>query len=110
LRHSTLLYCSAHHPSPLSFPTRRSSDLLRERTQNIDELSRSDCQFLGLTRPFDGHIRRNLDLDIGSDKLDVGVRPGKQHVGQDRDRKSTRLNASHDQISYAVFCLTKKIY
>src|SRR2546421_4724368 len=27
-------------------------------------------------------------------------------VGQ--DRKSTRLNSSHDQISYAVFCLKKK--
>src|SRR2546430_11120505 len=25
------------------------------------------------------------------------------------DRKSTRLNSSHSQISYAVFCLTKKI-
>src|SRR2546421_8527655 len=24
-----------------------------------------------------------------------------------RDRKSTRLNSSHDQISYAVFCLKK---
>src|SRR5206468_11821276 len=28
------------------------------------------------------------------------------HVVQ--DRKSTRLNSSHDQISYAVFCLKKK--
>src|SRR5206468_9633952 len=26
----------------------------------------------------------------------------------DRDRKSTRLNSSHDQTSYAVFCLKKK--
>src|SRR5206468_9578610 len=26
-----------------------------------------------------------------------------------RDRKSTRLNSSHDQNSYAVFCLKKKI-
>src|SRR2546430_12723088 len=26
-----------------------------------------------------------------------------------RDRKSTRLNSSHSQISYAVFCLEKKI-
>src|SRR5206468_5423227 len=26
------------------------------------------------------------------------------------DRKSTRLNSSHDQISYAVFCLKKKTY
>src|SRR2546428_5313895 len=27
-----------------------------------------------------------------------------------KDRKSTRLNSSHDQISYAVFCLKKKKY
>src|SRR2546421_9509050 len=27
---------------------------------------------------------------------------------RDPDRKSTRLNSSHDQISYAVFCLKKK--
>src|SRR2546430_1588588 len=29
-------------------------------------------------------------------------------VGSSRDRKSTRLNSSHSQISYAVFCLKKK--
>src|SRR5688572_31931012 len=29
------------------------------------------------------------------------------HCGE-RDRKSTRLNSSHSQISYAVFCLKKK--
>src|SRR2546421_3478125 len=28
--------------------------------------------------------------------------------GRHQDRKSTRLNSSHDQISYAVFCLKKK--
>src|SRR2546427_2188133 len=28
--------------------------------------------------------------------------------GTARDRKSTRLNSSHSQISYAVFCLKKK--
>src|SRR2546430_9669907 len=31
-------------------------------------------------------------------------------AGHGRDRKSTRLNSSHSQISYAVFCLKKKIY
>src|SRR2546430_6918605 len=31
-------------------------------------------------------------------------RPGNDHL----DRKSTRLNSSHSQISYAVFCLKKK--
>src|SRR3712207_7771717 len=29
-------------------------------------------------------------------------------VGRDKDRKSTRLNSSHANISYAVFCLKKK--
>src|SRR5688572_31409952 len=29
-------------------------------------------------------------------------------VGLSQDRKSTRLNSSHSQISYAVFCLKKK--
>src|SRR5207249_12153081 len=29
--------------------------------------------------------------------------------GKDTDRKSTRLNSSHVSISYAVFCLKKKI-
>src|SRR2546430_8628888 len=29
-------------------------------------------------------------------------------VARLRDRKSTRLNSSHSQISYAVFCLKKK--
>src|SRR2546430_4001202 len=29
-------------------------------------------------------------------------------IGRLRDRKSTRLNSSHSQISYAVFCLKKK--
>src|SRR5258707_3998387 len=31
-----------------------------------------------------------------------------QHFGKARDRKSTRLNSSHANISYAVFCLKKK--
>src|SRR6266536_3944244 len=31
-----------------------------------------------------------------------------EHRGGGRDRKSTRLNSSHEWISYAVFCLKKK--
>src|SRR2546430_6630184 len=35
--------------------------------------------------------------------------PGAPTLGRsEEDRKSTRLNSSHSQISYAVFCLTKK--
>src|SRR3712207_6996275 len=33
---------------------------------------------------------------------------GKAGLCQDLDRKSTRLNSSHANISYAVFCLKKK--
>src|SRR3712207_8164779 len=33
---------------------------------------------------------------------------GRRHMVQHRDRKSTRLNSSHANISYAVFCLKKK--
>src|SRR2546421_1673039 len=34
--------------------------------------------------------------------------PAPRASARRRDRKSTRLNSSHDQISYAVFCLKKK--
>src|SRR5205085_6592274 len=34
---------------------------------------------------------------------------GAARLADERDRKSTRLNSSHSQISYAVFCLKKKI-
>src|SRR2546430_9230351 len=40
--------------------------------------------------------RRPLEPDLGAE------------VGLEGDRKSTRLNSSHSQISYAVFCLKKK--
>src|SRR5688572_32119503 len=50
--------------------------------------------------------RRRFDpfkIEIG--KMEFGRRP----IICDRpDRKSTRLNSSHSQISYAVFCLKKK--
>src|SRR2546427_11098408 len=39
------------------------------------------------------------------------IAPRIVHAARDRflkDRKSTRLNSSHSQISYAVFCLKKK--
>src|SRR2546430_12134406 len=37
-------------------------------------------------------------------------RRGRGAAGHGEDRKSTRLNSSHSQISYAVFCLKKKNY
>src|SRR3712207_8544102 len=43
--------------------------------------------------PAGGHLAQDLELTVGQG-------------GQ--DRKSTRLNSSHANISYAVFCLKKK--
>src|SRR2546430_11590370 len=36
-----------------------------------------------------------------------GVAKGDMALERGKDRKSTRLNSSHSQISYAVFCLKK---
>src|SRR2546430_12624616 len=43
---------------------------------------------------------------VGSSALEHAF-PRRPHLDV-RDRKSTRLNSSHSQISYAVFCLKKK--
>src|SRR2546427_4964653 len=54
--------------------------------------------------------RRSSLVDVRERLAELGVREGV--VGMLRevalDRKSTRLNSSHSQISYAVFCLKKK--
>src|SRR6266853_925848 len=47
-------------------------------------------------------------IAVRGEPLASSQRPRKPRSGQSRDRKSTRLNSSHSQISYAVFCLKKK--
>src|SRR2546421_4232146 len=44
----------------------------------------------------------------GLELMSIGFLGGTEKAMVWRDRKSTRLNSSHDQISYAVFCLKKK--
>src|SRR3712207_6963732 len=73
------------------------------------------------TTLFRSHLRRaRLGRDAPQRLLhlllvqDVDVREAGQRARVDdeeeaaRDRKSTRLNSSHANISYAVFCLKKK--
>src|SRR2546427_2618800 len=45
---------------------------------------------------------------IGGMEVTVASAPGSGLDARRLDRKSTRLNSSHSQISYAVFCLKKK--
>src|SRR5258708_30192880 len=40
--------------------------------------------------------------------LDVRLHRRSEQSSEDQDRKSTRLNSSHQIISYAVFCFKKK--
>src|SRR5206468_7658497 len=86
---------------PTSFPTRRSSDL-----------AVADRQGHGGAGLGQGPGR--LDADARGGAGDDGVHAGQVVVGDhlmgggEGDRKSTRLNSSHDQNSYAVFCLKKK--
>src|SRR2546430_13362710 len=52
-----------------------------------------------------GRVRNGWGFDELAEMHRMGL-PAKGSVSQ--DRKSTRLNSSHSQISYAVFCLKKK--
>src|SRR2546421_7418729 len=69
-----------------------------------------------LFRSLVGSCRRQHHVELGGLGYGFGRRGGSVALGRRshhggrtrRDRKSTRLNSSHDQISYAVFCLKKK--
>src|SRR2546428_6510271 len=78
-------------------------------------LFRSARRQLSLARPLvhvrvpPRHVReRQLHPDVGLDELGDLEHRLSEPAARVGDRKSTRLNSSHDQISYAVFCLKKK--
>src|SRR5438105_10217461 len=58
------------------------------------------------------HIKRLYGLEQGHSCFagiwGEGCNQTQSPVWDNRDRKSTRLNSSHEWISYAVFCLKKK--
>src|SRR2546430_12288402 len=59
------------------------------------------------------HVAEHIGLGRYGDAIDpLGTRKAIGELARvlavDGDRKSTRLNSSHSQISYAVFCLKKK--
>src|SRR5690606_39886671 len=103
--------CSRHGypPDLATFPTRRSSDLTTSTDREI------------INNVFRGHLE-NINRLVDEGKLIVAGPLGKndhsywgififsvndpEEVKQIlQDRKSTRLNSSHVNISYAVFCL-----
>src|SRR5439155_20809585 len=107
---STFPFCfffsSYGHPRDLhSFPTRRSSDLVRQRDGigvDLDDAGQEIRHDLA-----GGAIWHVQDVDP---RLRLEGLADQMTIGADArgDRKSTRLNSSHVAISYAVFCLKKK--
>src|SRR5947209_11091945 len=73
--------------SPL-FPTRRSSDLRRRKVAG-------------------DRSRQRITRVIADDEISGPANEQRERLSSS-DRKSTRLNSSHANISYAVFCLKKK--
>src|SRR5438105_7504957 len=85
-----------------SFPTRRSSDLFV-------------AVLLGFLVSTASHLSTDIEKLIGSssdltEKIVAETDAIEPLIGNKTfpDRKSTRLNSSHEWISYAVFCLKKK--
>src|SRR5690606_39299611 len=104
-------FCSASSPADLpSFPTRRSSDLVRDSL--LEEARRCAGIILGPTATFDFKDAANGEINPSMffrKRLDLfaNIRPNRTYPALPNrigDRKSTRLNSSHVKNSYAVFC------
>src|SRR5206468_5037050 len=106
-------YCMRSLTTPFFFnhPTTHGSYTLSlhdalpisSRLRPEDQLDRS-CQGASRLADAPGSEPRRA----ASSRRTVPARKARGHRTGASDRKSTRLNSSHDQISYAVFCLKKK--
>src|SRR2546428_4096718 len=99
--------------SPSTRPTRSLAVAVvgNERSIQLTPRSLSYAQVSVLNVRSESKLGRRSapdDLPLLEDVVRVRDPGERRHVFVDEDRKSTRLNSSHDQISYAVFCLKKK--
>src|SRR5438552_12546199 len=93
-----------------SFPTRRSSDLI-EIEQYGPERVEHCLEGVGIGKDLERiqatNDRNACNAEGETSGLKDGISDGLIEIFADPDRKSTRLNSSHQIISYAVFCLKK---
>src|SRR5207247_10309540 len=103
---SLSLQRSRPHAEPHPFPTRRSSDLsvMAEQVE-MPERRRDEAAVREDRLPREGPDQVG-DEEGPDDEEQEHVLPAP--AAEREDRKSTRLNSSHEWISYAVFCLKKK--
>src|SRR5438105_10303765 len=100
----SLILWIAHHLDLHSFPTRRSSDL-----QLCGVLARAFRPAVVLEE--EAEPPRSASVAAVAVRTETAMRTCGGRPPFDQafvDRKSTRLNSSHEWISYAVFCLKKK--
>src|SRR5206468_12525292 len=96
-------YCFDDHRDLHSFPTRRSSDLASStRPSRTSAIEAGVAQWVTMSRG------RNSSRTRSTSGGPCAMWTISGSCARSADRKSTRLNSSHDQISYAVFCLKKK--
>src|SRR5204863_9983346 len=99
-----------HHPPLPSFPTRRSSDLATEVTATFPPSPATTVYCRGVESSLRSSFPSAALITIASLRLVNGPSPKitsgpkTYHFGSSEksDRKSTRLNSSHVEISYAV--------
>src|SRR3712207_8481752 len=73
------------------------------RSARLERLDRHEVRLEARHPPGDG-----VDPSAPRSRRRVLTGVGQRRTGAPADRKSTRLNSSHANISYAVFCLKKK--
>src|SRR2546430_11313784 len=80
------------------------------RSQSERNGLRSGCGEMDSPEASERANRRAVHTRMREIELDNFVPAKRAGISNQRgrDRKSTRLNSSHSQISYAVFCLKKK--
>src|SRR5204862_6917588 len=102
-------YAYGDHRDLHSFPTRRSSDLLKGKVTGITRLSRKAKLLMSLVgvAAVIGIVASIMTVGDDQSASANGASPGAADStkAKEVDRKSTRLNSSHVEISYAVFCL-----
>src|SRR5207302_4637149 len=103
-----LFHYSVKHLYLHSFPTRRSSDLLKSSmAQPLVKNTGWETRVAFLPAALSCcSMRAALPTGAGVTMTSMGGLCANSAIRT--DRKSTRLNSSHVKISYAVFCLKKK--
>src|SRR5207244_12543416 len=91
--------CSTHIHDLPSFPTRRSSDLI------IVALMMLWGIVAVITGQTATHNQGKITYAVDDAYIHMAIAKNFARHGVWGDRKSTRLNSSHQIISYAVFCL-----